>query len=279
MYCLVVPPARSPAPRPRLRAPKERAPESSRRPAAEPAQRSSDRVARDLLGRIVSGEWKVGAILPKEAELAAAYGVNRGVVREAVKLLEVHRLVRPVRRRGTEVLEPLRSMSPEVLSAMLMPRPGRIDRHVLSSFLEVRAVMDGEMTALAAARRTPEDVAALRRQLGLLEASLRDAPRYGRLVHDLGALFARAAKNPLIEMLAAYNARVVSELEGAFAATRPASREHLDGLRLVVDLVEAGDADGARSLVTGFHAWATPRILAAAALANGDPIPTVMEGL
>jgi DNA-binding FadR family transcriptional regulator len=244
----------------------EAAPASSRRPRpdAEPAERKADRVAHDLLSRIVSGELPVGGVLPKEDELAQSYKVNRGVVREAVKLLEVHRLVRPVRRRGTEVLEPLRSMSPEVLAAMLVPKPGRIDRRVLDSFHEVRALVDAET---------------MRKVLAALEASLRDGPRFGKLVIEMAQLFARASKNPLFEMLAAFNARVVTDLEGAFAATRPASREHVDGLRLLVDLIEAGDAEGARNIVSGFHAWATPRILAAAALANGEPLPTVLEGV
>src|SRR5688572_11597010 len=92
-------------------------PGSARRREAAP--RKADRVSRDLLGRIVSGDLPVGSILPKEDELAEHYQVNRSVIREAIKLLEVHRLVRPVRRRGTEVLSPLSSMSPEVLRALL----------------------------------------------------------------------------------------------------------------------------------------------------------------
>lgn len=88
---------------------------------ARPADRKADRVAQDLLRRIVAGEVEVGSLLPKEAELAEAHGVNRSVIREAIKLLEVHRLVRPIRRRGTEVLDPMASMSPEVLRAMLVP--------------------------------------------------------------------------------------------------------------------------------------------------------------
>jgi DNA-binding FadR family transcriptional regulator len=243
------------------------------------AARKADKVARDLLGRIVSSEWPVGAILPKESELAEAYGVNRGVVREAVKLLEVHRLVRPVRRRGTEVLDPLRSMSPEVLAAMLLPHPGSIDERVLRAFLEVRAVMDGEMAALAAERRTQADVRAIKKLLAELEAALRDAPRYAALLHDFGRALARAAKNPVLEMLSAFNARVVTELESAFAVTRPASREHLDGLRVLAGLVERGDGQAARSLVASFHAWASPRILAAAALASGDGVSRAMEGV
>src|SRR5688572_16140682 len=129
-------------------------PVASSGPRRASVPRKADRVARDLLGRIVGGELAVGTLLPKEDELAAQFGVNRSVIREAIKLLEVHRLVRPIRRRGTEVLSPLSSMSPEVLRAMLSPRAGVIDRRVLGGFLEIRAALDVQMTGLAAERRS-----------------------------------------------------------------------------------------------------------------------------
>lgn len=248
-------------------------------PSAAPpvATRKADRVARDVLARIVSGELAPGSVLPREDELAAEYAVNRGVVREAVKLLEVHRLVRPVRRRGTVVLDPLGSMSPEVLVAMLAPRPGRVDRRVLGGFLEVRAILDAEMAQLAADRRTTAEIRAMRACLRQIEDELSNPQLHRERVFELTRLFARATKNPLFEMLAAYNARVATELDAAFSVTRAPSREHLAGLTILVDLIEKKDAAGARRLVEEFHAWARPRILAAAALASGEPLPRVAK--
>lgn len=241
------------------------------------APRKADRVARDLLSRIASGELPVGSVLPKEDDLAASYGVNRSVVREAVKLLEVHRLVRPVRRRGTVVLDPLGSMSAEVLVALLAPRPGHIDRHVLAGFLEVRTVLDAQMAELAAERRTQADVRAMRALLGELDDALADPARYGALVDRMARLVARATKNPLFEMFAAYNAHVARELGTALLVVRPPSREHTDALRILVDVIEQKEAAAARRLVTEFHAWGTPRILAAASLASGEPLRRIAK--
>lgn len=243
----------------------------------EPAPRKADRVARDMLARIVSAEIPVGSVLPREDELATHYAVNRGVVREAVKLLEVHRLVRPVRRRGTVVLDPLGSMSAEVLVAMLAPRPGHVDRDVLRGFLEVRAVLDAEMAGLAAERRTREDLKALRAIIVALEASLREPARYARTANELARLIARATKNPLYEMFAAYNVRVATELGGVLNVIRPASDEHVGAVRILVDVIEQRDAVAARRLVAEFHAWGTPRILAAASLASGEPLNALRD--
>ena len=62
-----------------------------------PRARKADLVANELLRKIVSGAVDVGSLLPKQNELAAEYGVNQSVVPEAIKLPEVHQLVRPVR--------------------------------------------------------------------------------------------------------------------------------------------------------------------------------------
>src|SRR5688572_18206526 len=133
--------------------------------------RKADTVADSLLRRIVSGELPAGTLLPREDEIARQHGVNRGVVREAMKLLEVHRLVRPTKRRGTEVHDRRASTSPEVLRAMLVTEPGRVDASVLACVAEIRAHLDGEIAALAAARRTDEDLAALEAGLSGLRAA------------------------------------------------------------------------------------------------------------
>lgn len=236
--------------------------------------RKADVVARALLGRIVSGAYRVGSVLPREEELVREQGTSRGVVREAIKLLEVHRLVRPVRRRGTEVLDPMRSLSPEVVRAMLTPRPGVVDRTMLAGLLEVRALLDIELSCLAAGRRTDEDLRALDAILSELSALLPEPDAYAAKVSGVARLLARATKNPIFEMLSAWNEIVARDLEPLFAATRPAPAPHYQALVLLVDLVRRREVAGVRELVTAFHAWATPRLLQAADLQRtGDSFP------
>jgi len=239
------------------------------RPASEP--RKADVVSRDLLSRIVAGELTVGSLLPREDELAAEYHVNRSVIREAIKLLEVHRLVRPVRRRGTEVLDPLASLSPEVLRAMLSPRPGVVDAHVLAGLLEIRANLDEQMCALAATRRTAADLAAMDRALARMVDALesRSAAEYAGGNDDLSLALARAAKNLLFEMLAAWNQMVVADLDHLFAQVRGPSRPHQEAAAMLVERIRKKDPVGAVTLVRTFHSWSTPRLLGAA---NSNPM-------
>lgn len=231
--------------------------------------RKADAVADDLLERIAGRELAVGSILPKEAELADHYGVARSVIREAIKLLEVHGLVRPTRRLGTVVLDPLASTSPEVVRALLV-RKGHIDLDFFSGWLEVRAAIDAQMCELAATRRTPADLRALEAALEAMRASTARHDAFNEATQQLAFALAQASHNPLFTVLARWHARVVADLDHVFRTVRSASVPHVAGVEMMLECIRRGDAATTKELVTTFHAWATPRLLAAARLANGE---------
>jgi DNA-binding FadR family transcriptional regulator len=226
----------------------------------QPARRKADEVAEDLLSRIVRGELAVGSVLPRESDLAESYGVNRGVVREANKLLEVHRLVRPIRRRGTEVLDPMCSVTPAVLSAMLVDRRGRIDPDMLAEFLEIRALLDVEVTVLAALRRTDDDLDALEQVVCALE---RAEPGSPEAFENYGRVLAEASKNRIFVMLSYWHSQIVREIQPLLATVRAPTLQS-GGHRVVLEAIRARDSELARRLVGEFHRWANERLLQAA---------------
>lgn len=226
--------------------------------------RKADQVAQQILGRIVHGELEVGAILPKESDLAVEFGVNRGVVREANKLLEVHGLLKPIRRRGTVVLDPMESVSPDVLKAMLIGPDGTIDGDVLAEFLEIRTELDQLMCGLAAERRTQEDIAHIEALLSEAEGVLDDPEQYGKLIDGLGLRLARAAHNRIFLMLAHWHRRVRHDFDELFVTVRINTDAHLMGTRMLLEAIKSGDRDLAESVVRNFHEWANAHLLAMA---------------
>ncbi|MDT3396998.1 GntR family transcriptional regulator [Streptomyces sp. B1866] len=62
-----------------------------------------EEVAADLRQRILSGEYEPGGKLPRYEDLTVHYGVGRGVISEALALLQREGLVRSVKRLGTVV--------------------------------------------------------------------------------------------------------------------------------------------------------------------------------
>ena len=130
--------------------------------------RLSDRLAALLGAQIESGALQPGDRLPTEQQLAAAHGVSRTVVREAVHQIKSKGMVQS--RQGSGVY--------------VAPRPVNLplafDPAVLTSVqavvhvVEVRRVLEGEIAALAAERATRAQVAALRRALKGIDEAVAD---------------------------------------------------------------------------------------------------------
>jgi GntR family transcriptional repressor for pyruvate dehydrogenase complex len=129
------------------------------------AERLSDRLAAILAGQIDTGALQVGDRLPTEQQLALAHGVSRTVVREAVHQLKSRQLV--VSRQGSGVF----------VAATAINQPLAFDPLVLGSVnavvhvVEVRRVLEAEISALAAERATRAQVAAMRRALKAIDSA------------------------------------------------------------------------------------------------------------
>ncbi len=136
------------------------------RPERLVAERLSDRLAALLQGQIDGGTLHPGDRLPTELQLAAAHGVSRTVVREAVHQLKSRGLLLSRQGSGVFVAAPAENRSlafdPSVLESV-----GAVV-HVI----EVRRVLEGEIAALAAQRATRAQVAGLKRALAALDAAV-----------------------------------------------------------------------------------------------------------
>jgi len=190
---------------------------------------------------VVSGGLSPGDRLPPERELVQLLGVSRTVVREALNLLEARGIVSIEHGRGAVVSDGSTSAVRDTLGMLL-----RMRAEVLWELLEMRQVLEVEVSGLAAERAGAEDVTAMRAQLDRMRALIDTPEGYVDADVEFHALLARGARNgvlltmlePVVDLLRA--SREVS-------ASRPGSarrdlREHEEILRRV----EEGDAEGAR---------------------------------
>lgn len=122
----------------------------------QPVRRRSliDEVAQLLRTEILDGAWQVGERIPNEAELCRRTGVGRNTVREAVQSLVHAGLLERRQGSGTYVMA-----SSEVSGSVGRVLSAAQRREVV----ELRLALDVSAAALAARRRTSEDVAALQR--------------------------------------------------------------------------------------------------------------------
>lgn len=214
----------------------------------EREQRLYERVVDKVLDLISSGAWKPGYRLPPERELSEAFGVSRTVVREAVKALEARGVLESTTGSGVSV----RQVDFNIVSQSLqtyMQLSNRDDFEIRLN--EVRRVLEVEMVALAAARRTPEQLNQLHGICQQMRAGGNTAKQMAELDFLLHVTLAEATQNDLFKVLLA---PLINQLREQIILTwedfpRPVE-EVFDQHETVVSAVENGDADAARQAMT-----------------------------
>lgn len=157
-------------------------------------QRLSDTIAEALQRDIVS--MAVGDRLPTEAELCERFEVSRTVVREATRLLVQRGLVTVSPRRGMAVAAVDGSIIAEQFGLLVRLSDGSFDQ-----LMELRLALEVEMAALAAARRSPDQITELGELNDRLRAAHPSAPDF--LDADLAfhEKVAEASGNPFFRLV------------------------------------------------------------------------------
>ena len=211
---------------------------------------------------VVSSGLRPGERLPPERELVGRLGVSRTVVREALNLLEARGLISIEHGRGAVVSGGSTRAVRDTLGLLLRVRP-----KALWELLEIREILEVEISGLAAERAGEDDVRGMREQLDRMKSLIEAPEGYVDADVDFHTLLARSTRNevlltmldPVVDLLRA--SREVSASRPGSA--RRALREHEE----ILDRVEAGDADGAREKMR-VHLMNTARDIEAA-LAEG----------
>lgn len=129
--------------------------------AAVPRGRLHHHVVRELAAAILGEQLHPGTPLPREADLAARFGVSRTVIREAVMALTQKGLLVVRHGAGTYVTNPARWDPLDPLLLEVMEETGAV-RLFLEDLLDVRRMVETEAAALAAERARADDLQSLR---------------------------------------------------------------------------------------------------------------------
>jgi len=204
----------------------------------------TDRVF-EALTQLINGEdFKPGSRLPSELKMAGRFGVSRTVIREAVSRLKSEGLVES--RQGSGVFVRDRNMH----------APFRIDPSIMDSVqsvlqvVELRLSLEGEIAALAAKRRTREQMVAIKHALKQIEAD----EQAGKDGVEADIVFhrsiAEATGNPhflaLIEFLFNFLIKA-TRITRSYEATKAALSEQVkEEHQLIVDAISRQDPEAAR---------------------------------
>ncbi|MEY9844138.1 GntR family transcriptional repressor for pyruvate dehydrogenase complex [Streptacidiphilus sp. BW17] len=215
---------------------------------------------------IVAGEFAPGTRLPKEDDLAQRLGLSRSSLREAVRALTAMQILITKQGDGTYVS----SLEPHLLLQTLSFASDVSSGETALQLLQVRRLLEPPATALATARVTEDDLAALREILQRSRAAtgVEEFIRCDMEFHrTLVALVANPVLSMLLEILSTQTQRV-RILRGTRVgrAIEHVHREH----EAILTALESRDPQLAAS-ASAVHVAAVEQWLA-------DSLQTVPEG-
>src|ERR1700682_4944035 len=158
-----------------------------------------EQVAMQIETRILRGELRSGDRLPTERELAEQFHVSRTAVREAMKILAQKGLVDMRPGRGTIVIDCSREAMQHFIGLVMKLKLGQVGGS--DNLVEVREILETEIAALAAARATDKEIAAMREAVKVMDESLHDADAFIAADNNFHEALAQATQNALIIIL------------------------------------------------------------------------------
>ncbi len=216
----------------------------SKQPDFKRSKRLSDQIADFILEQIKTGFYREGEIIESETNLATQFGVSRTVIREALARLKYNGILKSKQGSGVQVWNMHNSKSFE-----LDLRHNSKSNDILALY-ELRAVLEGDTTALAAERRTDEHVKALRRCLDEMMASVErnedysqsDAKFHQIVAGASGNIYLRDFLNFLSENLRKLCHSAILQYIGHPTVPKQAYKEH----KAIFDAIAEGDIEAAR---------------------------------
>ncbi len=208
--------------------------------------RLSDRIKAVLKQSIVDGELKPGDKLPTEEKIAGELNVSKVTVREALREMETEGLIE--KRRGiyggSFVIKP----SCEKISNLVINfiQFGSITPEQVAEF---RLLLEPSLVALAAERRTEEDLAAIRNCIAAFEESLKSGNRDHAMGIEFHRLIADACHNPLVSAVMAALVNVFKEIIATVPLSLKDGRIDLNFCKQFYECLLHSDKETARKLM------------------------------
>lgn len=202
------------------------------------------KVAFAIFAEITEGGWEVGRLVGSERDLLDRYEVSRAVIREAVRMLEHHKIARMRRGPGGGlfVSEPGVTATTEAV-ALYLQRGGITP----AQLFEVRSAVELAALDRAVERLGPEDETALRSALDAERGATLDELR--DMAHGVHAVLADASGNRVLELLALVLLRLTRIQQGPTPrrqVDRATAEELTNVHEHIVAAVVDGDAELAR---------------------------------
>jgi DNA-binding FadR family transcriptional regulator len=209
-----------------------------------PKTKLSDQIIGDILRKIGSGEFKSERPLPSESHFCAIYGVNRGVIREAISALEAKGFVQ-VHQGSKSTVSPRYDW--DVLDPIWVSVNANHDYY--EALFKTREIIEPEIAYYAALNATKKDISELKRLLELYQNCTDSTENRAKLDAEFHKTLSRATKNPILNQLhnAIANLGVLSRTIALGLHEDEVVHRGIKGHEKIIDLIEAREPELARA--------------------------------
>ncbi|MGH9969564.1 MAG: FadR/GntR family transcriptional regulator [Pyrinomonadaceae bacterium] len=172
-------------------------------------ERISDEILRQIRDAVLGGRFQVGDRLPNERMLAEQFAASRTSVREALRGLEQEGVIYIKKgvNGGVFVADADHRMVSRPFQTLLQLRKVTMD-----NIAEARLIFEPEAARLAAQRAKPEDLEQMKQVIEKMSRVVNDGELPTSFDLKFHKLVARAARNPILEMLSESMLEVASQV-------------------------------------------------------------------
>ncbi len=218
----------------------------ARRSASPEPERSTGQIVAFVKDLIERGRLRPGDRLPAERDLATRIGLSRPTLRAGLRALAAMGVVQSRQGSGTYISDGPPSLGTEPLSFL-----AALHGFTREDMWEARRLFEVGAAALAAERRTSDQLAAMAEEIASLFATMHDPQRF--LVHDIDfhRTVAAASGNPIVASIVEMVSSVYYEQRRRTAAlaSQRDLRDAAEAHRRIYQAIRARDAGEARRLM------------------------------
>lgn len=190
----------------------------------------SEQIAGKICDAILKNEYKPGSPIGEQV-ISNQFGVSRGPVRDALRILEAEGLVEIIPRRGARVTD--------------------LTIREVDQLYEIRAVLLGLSSRLLARHRPPEAIEELEMLFNQLEKNFNkknDFENHFQISSQLNLVIVTRSGNEKLSSMILKVARQVARYQRLGISTADRRAESLEGWRKIINAIISGDEDGAERL-------------------------------
>ena len=210
-------------------------------------QRVSDEILQQIREAVLTGKFQIGDRLPNERTLAEQFAASRTSVREALRGLEQQGVI--YTKKGVTGGAFVADLDHRLVSRSFQTLL-KLRKVSINHIAEARLIFEPEAARLAALRASPQDLNELEEVIEKMNSVVEAGNPPNLFDLKFHKLVARAAGNPILEMLAdsmlEVASQVISDLHPSLEVLRHVVKRH----RQVFEAIRSKDGDLAFTLMS-----------------------------